>query len=163
MMAGETQVDNTKALFCGRHDCALLDILQKLIPRRISFLSYLLALRFSHAADTFNSSSERFESRTRSRGKITSQKDRKRRSRCIRFGHVLRKRERNDPCRNTTNVKLNSSVKVRVPEADLSRRLTAVRCFRGNFVRDLEFDGNSQAKYHYLVIVLYVVCVICVC
>lgn len=35
---------------------------------------------------------------------------------------------------SATNVKLNSSVKVRVPEANLSRRLTAVRCFRDNFV-----------------------------
>lgn len=136
-MAGGIQADNTKALFCGKHDCALfsIDISQKLIPRRILFLSYLLALRFSHATDTFNSSSPSALKVKGGRvyGKIISQKDRKRRSRCIRFGHVLRKRERNDPCRNATNVKLNSSVKVRVPEADLSRRLTAVRCFRGNF------------------------------
>lgn len=43
-----------------------------------------------------------------------------------------------------TNVKLNSSMKVRVPEANFSRRLTAVRCFHDNFVRNV-ISNSTEA------------------
>lgn len=55
--------------------------------------------------------------------------------RCKRFEHVcVSENEMTLVEARTTNVKLNSSMKVRVPEANLSRRLTTVRCFHYNFV-----------------------------
>lgn len=45
-----------------------------------------------------------------------------------------------------TNVKLNLFVKVRVPEANLSRRLTAVRCFRDNFVRNVISNSTGALE-----------------